>query len=71
MQGTRTPSFNMMQSVLSIATLAPIPRKKGKGMFHGIFCYSGKMGGGGGSTHVSSNNVLPGATYFCMVAAHF
>ena len=41
------------------------------GMFHGILCYSGKIGGGGGSNHPLNNNVLPGATYFCMVAAHF
>ena len=41
-----------------------------KGMFHGILCSSGKIGGGGGSNHSLSNNVLPGATYFCMVADH-
>ena len=43
------------------------------GTFHGIFklCFSGKIGGAGGSNHPLSNNVLHGATYFCMVAAHF
>ena len=43
----------------------------GKGMFHGTLCYSGNIGGGGGSEQPLSNTVLPGARYCCLVAAHF
>ena len=42
-----------------------------KGMFHGILCHWGKIGGVGGSNHSLSNKVLPAAMYFCMVADHF
>ena len=41
------------------------------GRFHGILCFPGKIGGVGGSNHPLSSNVLPGATYFCMVGDHF
>ena len=41
------------------------------GMFHGILCYSGKIGVGGGSNHPLSKNVLPGATYFLWLPPTF
>ena len=47
-------------------------RGNGRGMFHGILCYWGEIGGGGRrSNHPLSNNVLPGARYFCMVADQY